>query len=139
MSIAKKVLLIDDEPDVIEVLRLPIEAAGYQCFSATEPVSGIKLATLWHPDVIILDLNMPRMTGFEVMKELKNNASLKQIPIIAYTALAGNHLRKEALAMGAADFIEKIHGYHILLEQIAQLIRTQEKTHPALGSTNPIT
>jgi len=82
----KKVLLIDDEVDHIAMLQTRVEASGYQCLSAYDGEEGLKVALDEIPDIIILDIVMPKMNGYEMCYALKNNDKMKNIPIIIITA-----------------------------------------------------
>ncbi len=89
-SIAKKtVLIIDDEEDFCYFVKLNLEETGqYEVVTATSGAEGIKKAINYQPDMILLDIIMPNMTGTQVAEELLNNKSTKDIPIIFVTAIA---------------------------------------------------
>jgi CheY-like chemotaxis protein len=89
-SAAKKtVLIIDDEEDFCHFVKLNLEENGqYEAITATSGAEGIKKATQHQPDIILLDIIMPGMTGTQVAEELLNNKSTKSIPIIFVTAIA---------------------------------------------------
>jgi len=89
-SIAKKtILIIDDEEDFCYFVKLNLEETGnFDVITATSGVEGIKKATTFQPDMILLDIIMPKMTGTQVAEELLNNKSTKDIPIIFVTAIA---------------------------------------------------
>jgi CheY-like chemotaxis protein len=89
-SISKKtILVIDDEEDFCYFVKLNLEETGnYEVLTATSGAEGIKKAINYQPDIILLDIIMPNMTGTQVAEELLNNKSTKNIPIIFVTAIA---------------------------------------------------
>jgi CheY-like chemotaxis protein len=81
-----KVLVIDDEPDVVFLMETRLEAKGYQVISANNGKDGISLAHSEKPDLILLDIMMPDMDGFQVLETLKADPSTRPIPVIGLTA-----------------------------------------------------
>jgi len=84
-----KILIVDDEPDIRNLVKARFEFSGYDCLTAKDGEEAIRIATEGKPAAIVLDLIMPKMDGFEVYKVLKFNRATKNIPIIAYTAHPG--------------------------------------------------
>ena len=84
---AKRVLMIDDEPDVLKILGKSLQSKGFTVIQADSGPEGISLALTQHPDVIILDVMMPGMSGGEVAGRLRESPLTKDIPIIFLTAL----------------------------------------------------
>jgi DNA-binding response OmpR family regulator len=83
---AKRILVIDDEPDLVAVLKVRLETQGYEVDSAGDGFEGLKKVEQSSPDLIILDVLMPRMDGFTFILELKKNDKHKHIPVIVLTA-----------------------------------------------------
>ena len=83
---AKKVLIVDDEHDIVETLKFMIESSGYECFCAYNGEDGLNMAKEIVPDLIILDVMMPVMNGYKVSRLLKFDTRYKDIPIIMLTA-----------------------------------------------------
>ena len=101
------VLLIDDDESIRKVLRLRLERAGYRVLIAQQGEEGLALATTERPALILLDLQMPRMDGREVLRRLKANPDTKPIPVILLTGDKSEHLRSEGIAAGANAFVQK--------------------------------
>lgn len=78
----RRVLLVDDEPGILKTVGKRLEVSGYEVLTAADGQDGLSKARLGHPDVIILDLMMPRMNGFEVCAALKRDPQCRQIPVI---------------------------------------------------------
>ena len=109
----KMVLIIDDSPDVGEILKTRLEANAFTALTALSGKDGIEKALTNPVDVIILDIMMPEMDGFEVAKQLKKNDKTKTIPVIMLSALGSNFDPKhgetmaKAKELGVAGFVTK--------------------------------
>lgn len=82
----KKVAIIDDEPRLAHMLAELLEGEGYEAFPLTDPKGATELVTGWQPDAIILDILMPQISGWEVLKDLKANRMTSHIPVIVHSA-----------------------------------------------------
>lgn len=103
-----KVLLIEDDQLMIRLYKTKFVMAGYEINVATDGAQGLKRASSDPPDVILLDIVMPGMDGFEVLRRLKKNPKTKDIPVLILTALPGNEeIIQKAAQLGAVDFVEK--------------------------------
>ena len=120
---SKKILLIEDEADQIVLMKKRFEAAGYEFFYALDGIEGLKKAKEVCPDVILLDLNIPEMNGFEVLKALKADERLKKIPVYVITARADKHLGENCIQFGAVDIIFKPYDSHELLAILKALFQ----------------
>lgn len=107
MNTRLRVLVIDDEPDVLLLCRVNLSLAGMDVFEASDGESGIGIAVREGPDVIVLDVMMPRMDGFTVLKELKRRPSTAVIPVIMLTAKAQQEDQIQGWAAGVADYVTK--------------------------------
>ena len=103
----KRILVIDDLPENVFMLQDRLENEGYEVVTAYDGKTGIAKATSDMPDLILLDVMMPEMTGIEVCKILKQNPVTTDIPIIIVTAKSGADDAKEGLEAGAFDYIKK--------------------------------
>lgn len=104
----KKILLIDDEKDFIYFIKKDLELSGaYIVLAATNGKDGLHMAARQNPDLIILDVVMPSMGGFEVLKALKENKSTTMIPVIMLTAIDTDEAREKALGLYNEDYIVK--------------------------------
>jgi len=103
-----KVLLIEDDQLMIRLYKTKFGMEGYKINVATDGAQGLKLASSDPPDAILLDIVMPGMDGFEVLRRLKKNPKTKDIPVLILTALPGDEeIIQKATQLGALDFVEK--------------------------------
>jgi two-component system alkaline phosphatase synthesis response regulator PhoP len=104
---AKKILIADDEEDVKAVVQLFLESKGYLTVTAFDGLDAIERAKEEHPDLIILDIMMPIIDGFEVCKKLKADPSLAKIPVIMLSASSHSESKQRGLEAGAVDYLIK--------------------------------
>lgn len=103
-----KILIIDDEPEILILVKSRIESSGYIGITASNGKDGISIAEKENPSIILLDLLMPEMDGYEVMKRLKSNSITKNIPVILFTAAPPEEvIKKGGQVMEAVDFVIK--------------------------------
>ncbi len=120
------VLIAEDEPDNREVMRSIVEdVGGHRALLAADGEEALRLAEAELPDVVLLDLVLPRLTGFEVTRRLKANARTAHIPVIAITALGRSQDRSEAYSAGAADYLEKPFDLDALLQKLQANVDSQ--------------
>lgn len=104
MQESKTILICDDEPTLRELVRASLDG-GYRFAEASDGVVALKLARDLHPDAIVLDLMLPRLSGLEVLAELQRDERLRSIPVLVMTAW--NDTEDAALAAGAEGFVTK--------------------------------
>ena len=102
-----RVLAIDDSRTIRDLLRMSLEAAGFQFECANDGVDGVAKFKDVQPDVVITDINMPRMDGFEVIKELRSGSAATRIPILVLTTESSPELKSRARDAGATGWIVK--------------------------------
>ena len=102
---AEKVLVVEDEGSVRDLLSEFLSDEGYDVIVAADGREALELAKQEVPDLILLDLNMPKISGIEVCKKLKQEAKTRSIPVIVITGVP--HTEKEAFEAGADDFVKK--------------------------------
>jgi len=105
--IMQKILFVEDEPTLQKTLSLALTQEGYDIQNALDGEIGLKLAREIKPDLILLDLILPKMDGFEVLEELKKDDDLKDIPVIVLTNLESSQDIERALALGANTYLVK--------------------------------
>jgi CheY-like chemotaxis protein len=115
----EKVLVIDDDCDLAILSTLWVRAAGYDVMSASDGASGLAAAESYRPDIILLDIMMPGMDGFEVSRRLKTNPVLAHIPIVFLSAKVQEFARREAFAAGGKYFLSKPYEGHDLIIAVA--------------------
>jgi signal transduction histidine kinase len=101
------VLLVDDNPTNLRVLAAALQGQGWRILMATDGESAIEQAEYVHPDLVLLDIMMPGIDGFETCQRLKSNSSLVDVPIIFMTALSESDQKVKGLELGAVDYITK--------------------------------
>ena len=106
-NIKKTILYIEDESDNRELLKKMLTAKGYNYFEAEDGLSGIEIALKEKIDLIILDINMSGMTGYEIATKIKNIPKLKEIPLVAFTGNVINNAKERALISGCEGFMTK--------------------------------
>jgi two-component system cell cycle response regulator len=131
----KRILVVDDHEDNIELLRARLEARGYEVFGASDGQSALDQVEQLAPDLILLDVMMPKMDGMEVVRRLKANKSLPFIPVIMQTALDSTENKVEGLDAGADDYITKPINFAELEARVNSLLRIQ-KLQADLAATN---
>lgn len=102
-----KVLVIDDENSIREVIAVTLRRAGYEVFAASNGAEGLELARKQLPDLIICDVRMVLVDGYEVLSAIRNNPSTASIPFIMVTSLASPERMRQGMEMGADDFLPK--------------------------------
>ncbi len=122
----KKILIIDDHADNVFLLKDRLEKEGFEVITAYDGESGIKKAGEELPDLILLDIMMPGISGYEVCKTLQSDTKTKPIPIILVTALTEAENLKEGLQAGAFDYIRKPYNKVELIARINSALRFKE-------------
>ena len=131
-----KVLIIEDERNIQELLNFNITNAGYDVYIADNGTGGIKKAEDILPDIIILDLMLPDIDGFEVCRYLKSESKTKPIPIIILTAKSEELDKVLGLELGADDYITKPFSIRDLLARIKAVLRRSSKSESYLSEVN---
>ena len=121
-----KVLVIDDDSMVRETVVRLLILEGYQVIEAAYGQAGYASAISDSPNIILLDLNMPIMDGFEVLHKLKGNPETERIPVIVLTARIDAESERRCMAAGAKDYIKKPWGPAELQERIAIIVGAKE-------------
>ncbi|MEY3321605.1 MAG: hypothetical protein RLZZ417_1188 [Bacteroidota bacterium] len=118
-----KILIVDDEPDILEFLRYNLEKEQFIVFSAGDGISGYQLAQREKPDLIILDIMMPKMDGVELCRLIRNNEELKNTLVTFLTAREEEYSQIAALDIGGDDYITKPIRPRVLVSRIKALLR----------------
>lgn len=101
------VLIVDDDPAIRDIYASSLTSAGYTVHTAKDGEEALTIATQNHPSVILLDLMMPKMDGREMLKRLKADATLKNTPVIVFSALITELEKQDSIGAGAIDYVEK--------------------------------
>ena len=128
----RKILIIEDETDVADLLTLNLRKAGYRISTAVDGTSGLQKARDDKPDLIILDLMLPKMSGLEVCKILKGDTATAQLPILMLTARAEEIDRIVGLEFGADDYVTKPFSPREIVLRIRAILRRGETVDESL-------
>lgn len=121
------VLVIEDEAHILELLRYNLEAAGYNVILAENGRDGLERCFETHPDLVLLDLMLPDVDGFDICNKIKRNEQTKSIPIIMLTAKSEEFDKVLGLELGADDYITKPFGIRELLARIKVVLRRAQQ------------
>jgi len=126
-SAKMRVLLAEDHPATIEVVQKELEVLGYEVTVAEDGVEAVEKATAEPPDLIVMDMLMPKMDGFQAASQLRQNPKTKDIPILAATALARPGDREKCLQSGCDDYITKPFTHRQLGAALNRLLEAQAR------------
>ena len=134
---ARKVLIADDEPDILEILKYNLSNEGYEVITAKDGDEAIEKAKRHSPDLIVLDVMMPRKSGVEVCQILRAQPAFKETLIIFLTAVNDEGTQIRGLETGADDYISKPVSPKVFISRVNALFRRLNKTdHRALTLGN---
>ncbi|MFH1476573.1 MAG: response regulator [Verrucomicrobiota bacterium] len=122
MQPGKKILIVEDEPDFRVALRLRLEANGYDIVEAGDGIEGLDAVRHQDPDLVILDVMMPKMDGFKVARLLKYSAKYKHVPVMMLTVMSQANDRQKGQAIGVDAYLTKPYQPQKLLDTISSLI-----------------
>mgnify|MGYP003852073583 FL=1 len=131
-----KILIADDEPDIIEIISFHLMKAGFDIATARDGSEAIEKAKQFEPDCIILDVMMPKRTGFEVCEYLRSNSQFDKTLIVLLTALNDEASHIKGLELGGDDFVTKPISPKVLISRITALFR---RIQPAAGDSKIVT
>lgn len=130
---AKKILIVDDDPDILDALAMILESRDYQVVTARDGIEGLATLKAEKPDLMILDLLMPKMDGFAVLRELQDGrwSKYKETPILILSSVREEASRRRyeletALQLNVDDYVEKPVSPDVLLERVERLIQRKE-------------
>ena len=123
MSQTARILVVEDEADLLEAIRFNLERNKYSVLTASDGQAAIETATREKPDLVLLDLMLPRVNGRDVTVSLKSNSSTKSIPIIMLTAMSAENDVVLGLQIGADDYVTKPFSMEVLLARVAAVLR----------------
>lgn len=120
---AKKILVVDDEKELVKAIQIRLERAGYEIIIANDGEEGLEKAKRCKPDLIILDVMLPKMDGYKVCRLLKFDEKYKNIPIIMLTARAHESDAKISAEVGADMYITKPFDHQVVLSNVQRLMK----------------
>jgi len=131
----KRVHVIEDDKDIVELVRYNLEKDGFQVTASGEGATGLAQLRKTPPDILVLDLMLPKLSGLEICKEVRKDASLNRLPILILTAKGEEADRVVGLELGADDYVTKPFSPRELVARVKALLRRAE---PGSISEKPI-
>jgi len=131
----KRILIIEDDRDIIELVRYNLVNEGFQVSAASDGTAGLASLKKSPPDILLLDLMLPRLSGLEICKEIRRDSALNRLPILMLTARGEEADRVVGLEMGADDYVTKPFSPRELVARVKALLR---RTDPAGDSQRTI-
>ncbi len=129
-----KILIVDDDPDILDAMAMIIESQGYDVVTARDGIEGLANLKSENPDLLILDLMMPKLDGFGVCKELQDPrwSKYKNIPILILTSVREEASRRRyeletGLELNVDDYVEKPVSPDVLLQRVTKLLKKKRK------------
>ncbi|WP_404475009.1 response regulator [Vreelandella venusta] len=121
-----KVLVVDDEPNIVLSLEFLMEQAGFEVITAEDGEQALEQVNNTSPDLLLLDISLPGMSGFDVLERLRGQEATAQLPIIMLTAHGRDVEREKGMALGADDYITKPFSTQSLVEKVKALLTEEQ-------------
>jgi DNA-binding response OmpR family regulator len=123
----EKILIIEDDRNIARLINHNLAKAGFEVFEAYEGESGLKLVRQLHPHLVILDLMLPQIEGYEVLRILKEDTAVSQIPVIILSAKISPGAIIKGFQMGALDYIPKPFSVGELTTKVSEVLKNLER------------
>jgi len=120
-----RILVVDDEPHILKLISFSLEKAGHEVLSAADGLSAISAARDSQPELILMDVMMPLMTGYEAVERLKAEPDTDDIPVIMLSAKSQRYEQDKGIECGAARYICKPFTPKELVEQVTEFLKTR--------------
>jgi two-component system cell cycle response regulator DivK len=137
MADKQKILVVEDNADCRELLAIVLRRSGYEVAEAATGLAAVEQASATHPDLILMDLSLPGITGDEATARLKADPSTRDIPVIVNTAFNNGALVERALAVGAAEILHKPISFEALREVIGRYLSSDYTFNRPHSRANP--
>jgi phosphate regulon transcriptional regulator PhoB len=131
----RRILVIEDDKDIVELVRYNLEKDGFQVVASADGATGLAQIRKSPPDLLILDLMLPKLSGLEICKEIRKDVSLNRLPVLILTAKGEEADRVVGLELGADDYVTKPFSPRELVARVKALLR---RTEPASSAEKPI-
>lgn len=119
----RRILIVDDEADLVETIKLRLETGGYEVVTASDGAEALTKAKGDKPALILLDVMMPKLNGYQVCRELKSDSACKDIPVVMLTAKTQQTDKFWGREVGASDYITKPFEFSALLDIIEKYLK----------------
>lgn len=129
----RTILVVDDEPDIVEIVRDYLLRAGYHVLTASEGATALRLARTERPSLIVLDVMMPEMDGFDVVRALRSEPTTSGLPVILLTARVEETDRLIGLELGADDYVTKPFSPREVVARVRAVLRRTEQSQDQTG------
>ncbi len=124
-----RILVIEDNEGNLELMRVVLEMAGHEVEGSQDATLGLELVENWQPDLVLMDMHMPGMDGFEATRILKSKDNTRKIPVIAVTAISDHADEERVLGCGCDGYIAKPVDTRNLAAQIEDFLKKGKRTH----------
>lgn len=114
----KRILIVDDEPDIVQTIQFHLETGGFECLVASDGEEALSFVKRNEPDLIILDVMLPKTNGYQICRELKRNPETRNIPVVMLSAKSQQSDQFWGKEVGATDYITKPFEMEELMEKI---------------------
>ena len=118
----KSILVVDDEPNIVLSLEFLMKQAGFSVRTASDGEEALKAITESPPDLVLLDINMPKLNGYEVCEKVRANPEWEDVRIVMLTAKGRDIEREKGLAMGADDYVTKPFATQEVVERVREIM-----------------
>ncbi len=127
---AKKILIVEDNLQNMDVIEMTLGARDYVLVKATDGEEALAVAGRERPDLIIMDIQLPKINGLEVTRKLRKNPAFRHTPIIGVTAYAMKDDEEKVIAAGCDTYLSKPFSIHTLRDVVAELLSRRQKDNP---------
>ena len=124
-----KILIVDDEPDVVTLWERSLGEEGYETLCAYDGISALDIVETENPNLVLLDIMMPMMSGYEVCRQIKSNDSTKHVPVLCVTSAQSPEVRENAKSAGAQGLLVKPFTTRELIAQISRYLPSAQSNH----------
>lgn len=112
--------MIDDDPDLLATVKERLHSHNFLCSTLSSPEEVLERALHWRPHLILLDLGLPKMSGFGLLREIKNNPKLHNIPVVILSGFSDEEVVREGLELGAAGYLNKTCGAREIISTVSE-------------------
>lgn len=127
---ARRILIVDDDADIRELTRVVLSEAGFEVVSAGTGEEALRLLVQDHVDLILLDLNMPGMSGWQTLRVLKSDPELSRVAVVLFSVRSEMRERVHGMQDGAVDYIMKPYVLDELVERVERIFENLERGSP---------
>lgn len=131
---ADRILIAEDEPFIVESLTFILKRQGFDIQSVSDGLSVFDLVKSWSPNLLILDVMLPEMNGFDVLRQVRSEPESKDLPVLILTAKGQDTDREKMMELGANDFVTKPFSNSDLINRVAALLQAAQDVTSSGGA-----